>query len=165
MSVRRRVLPLIALVALISALTGACGGSDEPKDQGSAQGNVSSFCSDLGTLNIGVIQAQALNPATIAGANNTIITSYQAVKREALSVPNVQMNQLDTAYNAYSGAVESILSLPPASQTAASLQTLKQPLSNLQTATTSTGSQTKCPPLATPVTPSQTPPGAPTSRP
>src|SRR6476620_4939491 len=108
-------------------------------------------------MNIAVIQAQALNPATIAGANNGIVTSYPAVKREALSVPNVQMNQLDSAYNAYSQAVAAILSLPAASQNQASLASLTQSLANLQSATAATAAQVKCPPLATPVVPTATP--------
>jgi len=147
----------VALLLTGSTLAAACGGDDEPTVQSSQQGNVSSFCSDLGTFNIAVIQAQALNPATIAGANNGIVTSYPAVKREAQSVPNVQMNQLDSAYNAYSQAVEAILSLPAASQNQASLASLTQPLANLQSATAGTAAQVKCPPLATPVVPTTTP--------
>jgi len=148
-----------AVVVLLTgaAFVAACGGDDEPTEQSSQQGNVSSFCSDLGTMNIAVIQAQALNPATLAGANNGIVTSYPAVKREALSVPNVQMTQLDSAYNAYSQAVQAILSLPAASQNQASLASLTQPLANLQTATTATAVQAKCPPLATPGVPTTTP--------
>jgi hypothetical protein len=143
---------LVGAVALL-----ACGGDDKTETQGAQQGNVSSLCGDLDTLNIAIVQAQALNPSTIAGANDGIVTSYPAVKREALSVPNVQMSQLDTAYNAYAQAVEAIFSLPPASQTQASLQSLKQPLDNLEAAAQSTAKQANCPPLATPVVPGQTP--------
>ena len=61
---RRSELFWVTAVALLSiaAVLAGCGGDDKPAEQSSQQGNVSSFCSDLGTLNIAVIQAQALNP-------------------------------------------------------------------------------------------------------
>jgi hypothetical protein len=158
----------VAAVLFVASLLAACDETDDssrPPTISAQQGAIDQFCSDLGTLNIGVIQAQALSPTTIAGANQWILTSYDAVRRQALSVPDVNMGQLNDAFNAYTTAVQGALVAVSAGQGMQSLPALAPPLANLQTATTSTGNQVKCPPLATPAAPSGTPAASPASRP
>src|SRR5688572_17107322 len=93
----RRVLLTSTVICVAAALLAACDTASGPHPESPQQSATSSFCGDLGTLNIGIIQTQALNPSTIAGANDAINTSYQAVRQQALSVPHVNITPLTDA--------------------------------------------------------------------
>jgi len=156
MSIDSRLV-LSATAALVCLLSTACGGDDSTSSGGGSSSSSSAsqpsqaqqtkdqFCSDLGSLNIAVITMETSSPASFAINQNSITTSYQSVRREAASVPNVQPAPLDNAYNAYNQAAQA---LGPAPQSLASLQ---PSLQSLQGATAATGTQAQCAPLATPV--------------
>ncbi|HEY7268611.1 MAG TPA: hypothetical protein VH951_02170 [Dehalococcoidia bacterium] len=160
---RRQHLGAAALVlaCVLLGVAVACS-SDSGAPQTAQQGANSQFCSDLGSLNIAVINMESLNPANLATNQNDIETSYDAVRREAASVPGVDMTALTDAYNQYSQAVQAAGGQGGGNENLASL---KAPLANLQGAIGTTAKQANCPPLATPPAPTSAPAGAPTLTP
>ncbi len=139
----------------------AGGGGGTPTNQQQAQ---SQFCSDLAGLGTAAGQLAALGPSATASdltqAVNYVQTSYQSVNREANSVPNVQMDAVNSAYSTLASTAQSVPSNSTPGQIATALQA---PAKNLQSAVVTTENQAKCP-IASPTSgTTATPQATPTS--
>src|SRR5436190_2535216 len=91
-------------------LLAACGGT---KTQGKPPDtSLTSFCSELSSLNLAVANMRALDPRTVASDHTEVFASYTAVQRQTPGVHGVKLSPLTAAYKDYSQAVVVLNNLP-----------------------------------------------------
>ena len=151
----------------ICLLAAACGNDDTSASK--AQANIweaqAQFCRNLAGIYAAVDDMKALNPDNLLPDNSIITASFQAVRRQAVSVPNlvaVAQDDFNDAYSTYAEAWQTATQIPGAMD----VSVLPEPLDILQTAVVNTLSDAQCPPLLLLLPGVQTAPApAPTARP
>ena len=144
MTRRGWIITLIAVGVGAAIVLGIIGrGKGGQESQAQAQ---QAFCSSLSALESSISSLQGLNPQTAStsdyqSAVNTVKSDWNTVKSDAQTLHNINMSELDSAWDSFTSAVDNV---PSDASVSSALQSISQSATTLATDVKSTYDGMSC---------------------